>query len=93
LTSRPRDPTPSSVQQLIELASLSPEMREAVVHAVSSIHTKESLPFLASLLTSADASERARGVFGLSCSNRRVPAGLLRAAVRSRARRLLAWHV
>jgi hypothetical protein len=61
-----RDPAPGSIQQLVQLASLSPELREAVVHAISSIHTKESLPFLATLLTSADASEQARGVFGLS---------------------------
>jgi len=61
-----RDPAPSSIQQLVQLASLSPEMREAAIHALSSIHTKESLPFLATLLTSADGSERARGVFGLS---------------------------
>jgi hypothetical protein len=36
-----RDPAPSSIQQLVQLASLSPELREAAVHAISSIHTKE----------------------------------------------------
>jgi hypothetical protein len=61
-----RDPSPTSIQQLVRLASLSPEMREASIHAISSIHTRESLPFLASLLTSSDVKEQARGVFGLS---------------------------
>jgi hypothetical protein len=61
-----RDPSPASINQLVQLASLSPEMREASVHAISSIHTQASLPFLASLLTSSDANDQARGVFGLS---------------------------
>lgn len=61
-----RDPAPGSIQQLVQLTAVSPELREAAVHAISSIHTKESLPFLATLLTSPDASERAKGVFGLS---------------------------
>jgi hypothetical protein len=61
-----RDPSPASINMLVQLASLSPEMREAAVHAISSIHTQASLPFLASLLTSSDANEQARGVFGLS---------------------------
>ena len=61
-----RDPSPGSIEQLIQLASLSPEMREAAIHAISSIHTQASLPFLASLLVSSDPKEQARGVFGLS---------------------------
>ncbi|HEV8042831.1 MAG TPA: HEAT repeat domain-containing protein [Bryobacteraceae bacterium] len=61
-----RDPSPASIQQLVQLASLSPEMREAAIHAISSIHSQASLPFLASLLTSSDLIEQARGVFGLS---------------------------
>jgi hypothetical protein len=69
-----RDPAPSSIRRLIELASISQELRGAVVHAVSSIHTKESLPFLTTLLTSPDASERGRGVFGLSSFANQCPA-------------------
>ncbi len=61
-----RDPSPASINQLVQLASLSPEMREAAIHAISSIHSQASLPFLASLLTSSDPKEQARGVFGLS---------------------------
>jgi hypothetical protein len=61
-----RDPSPASIKQLVQLASLSPEMREAAIHAISSIHSQASLPFLASLLTSSDPNEQARGVFGLS---------------------------
>jgi hypothetical protein len=69
-----RDPAPSSVQELVQLASLSPELREAAIHALSSIHTKESLPFLAGLLTSSDPNEQARGVFGLSSFANACPA-------------------
>lgn len=61
-----RDPSPNSVQQLIQLASLAPDLREAAIHALSSIHTQQALPFLAGLLTSSDPNEQARGVFGLS---------------------------
>jgi len=61
-----RDPSPGSINALVQLASLSPEMRDAAIHAISSIHTQASLPFLASLLTSSDPKEQARGVFGLS---------------------------
>jgi hypothetical protein len=70
LRDRFRDATPSSVIPLSQLADVSsasaPELREAAVWALSAIHSKESLPFLASLLRSADPSEQARGVFGLA---------------------------
>jgi hypothetical protein len=61
-----RDPSPASINALVQLASLSPEMREAAIHAISSIHSQASLPFLASLLTGSDPKEQARGVFGFS---------------------------
>jgi hypothetical protein len=64
-----RDPTPTFVQQLAEFANLNPtstELRRASVWALSAIHSKDSLPFLASLLHSSDPVEQARGVFGLS---------------------------
>jgi len=69
-----RDPSPASISQLVQLASLSSEMREAAIHAISSIHTQASLPFLASLLTSSDPKEQARGVFGLSSFANACPA-------------------
>ncbi|MGI9072859.1 MAG: HEAT repeat domain-containing protein [Bryobacteraceae bacterium] len=64
-----RDVSIDSVQQLVEFAQASstpPELRSAAVMALASIHTKESLPFLASLLSSSDPEERMRGLFGLS---------------------------
>jgi hypothetical protein len=64
-----RDTTPTSILQLAQLAdaqSTSVELRQAAIWAVSSIHTRESQPFLASLLLSSDPDERARGVFGMS---------------------------
>jgi hypothetical protein len=69
-----RDPAPNSVQQLIQLTSLAPELREAAIHALSSIHTQQALPFLAGLLTSSDPNEQARGVFGLSSFANGCPA-------------------
>ena len=64
-----RDSTPGSVQQLAQLAGVSTtsaELRRAAVWALAAIHTKEALPFLASLLLSSDPDEQARGVVGLS---------------------------
>jgi hypothetical protein len=69
-----RDPSPNSVQQLIQLTSLAPELREAAIRALSSIHTQQTLPFLAGLLTSSDPDEQARGVFGLSSFANGCPA-------------------
>jgi hypothetical protein len=64
-----RDTTPGSILQLAQLAdaqSTSVELRQAAIWAVSSIHTRESMPFLAGLLLSSDPDERARAVFGMS---------------------------
>jgi hypothetical protein len=64
-----RDLSPDSVLRLVELAkadSTPPELRTATVRALTAIHTKESLQFLASLLSSSDPEVRMRGVFGLS---------------------------
>ncbi len=63
-----RDTTPASVLQLAGLAnesSSSPDLRAAAIWALTAIHTRESLPFLASLLSSSDASERVNAVIGL----------------------------
>ena len=40
--------------------------REKLDTALAAIHTRETLPFLATLLTSSDSEERMKGVFGLS---------------------------
>ena len=64
-----RDTTPGNMLQLVTLAenpSTPADLRAASVRAISATHTKETLPFLASLLTSSNAEEQRRGVFGLS---------------------------
>ena len=63
-----RDTTPGSVTQLAQYAgasTTSAAMRKAAVRALAAIHTKEALPFLASLLSSSDPYEQGRGIFGL----------------------------
>jgi len=57
------------VGQLTSLANIalpSSQLREPAVRALSSIHSRDARPFLASLLTSTDSGERMRGVFGLA---------------------------
>jgi hypothetical protein len=65
-----RDPSPDSVIQLgkfaAEVEATSPELHHAAIWALSAIHSKETLPFLSTLLASSSAAEQARGVFGLS---------------------------
>jgi hypothetical protein len=64
-----RDPTPAGVQQLASLAAgglAGSDPRAAAVRALAAIHTKESLPFLAMLLSSADPDEQVRAIYGLS---------------------------
>ena len=64
-----RDPTPASIQQLVWFVAGVPadcDIRAAAVRALAAIHTKETLPFLASLLSSADATEQERALYGLS---------------------------
>ena len=64
-----RSTSANSVQQLSALAGASgtsTDLRAAIVTALSSVHTREALPFLASLLASPNETERLRGVFGLS---------------------------
>jgi hypothetical protein len=64
-----RDQRPESVRQLVAIANTnqgSPDLRGAIIEALTSMHTGEALPFLASLLQSQDFSERMRGVTGLA---------------------------
>jgi hypothetical protein len=69
LASSWRDATPAPVQQLAAFAAEAPagsDIRSASVRALAAIHTKETLPLLASLLSSTDANEQERAVYGLS---------------------------
>ena len=71
-----RDATSESVKQLGDLLSVGgePDLRTASIVAISAIHTKEALPYLASLLNSPDLSERMKGVFGISSFANGCPA-------------------
>ena len=63
-----RDTTPTSVTQLVQYAaapSTPAQMRRAAVRALAAMHTKEALPFLATLLDSGDAFEQGQGIYGL----------------------------
>jgi hypothetical protein len=69
LASSWRDLTPAAVQQLATFAAgalAGSDIRSAAVRALAAIHTRETLPFLASLLFSADANEQVLAVYGLS---------------------------
>jgi hypothetical protein len=65
-----RDTTPAEVQDAASLAASAPPgsngLRAAAVRALAAIHTPGTLPFLATLLSSADPSEQERAVYGLS---------------------------
>ncbi|HLH41901.1 MAG TPA: hypothetical protein VKV74_02855 [Bryobacteraceae bacterium] len=63
-----RDSTPASVIQLRSFAAAQPpgDIRAAAVRALAAIHSKETLPFLASLLTSSDTGEQERAIYGIS---------------------------
>jgi hypothetical protein len=61
-----RDTAPNSVRQLARLAAENADLRMAAITALAAVHTREALPFLAELLTSADPAERMKGVFGIS---------------------------
>lgn len=72
-----RDTSPESVQQLIAMAndpSSASDLRAAIVWALKAMHTKESISFLASLLSSKDASERMNAVIGISSFANGCPA-------------------
>ena len=64
-----RDTDPSSIATLIAFAdteAASGELRNAIIRALAAIHTRESLPFLAGLLSSPSASDRMSAIIGLS---------------------------
>jgi hypothetical protein len=60
---------PASVTQLVAFASSSQpgtDTRAAAVHALAAVHTKESLSFLANLLTSSDPLDQSEAIYGVS---------------------------
>jgi hypothetical protein len=64
-----RDDSPSSVSELVRIAgssSYETDIRDAALTALVAIHSKEALPFLASMLFSDDPAQQMEGVFGLS---------------------------
>ncbi len=63
-----RDARPRAVQELAALAkSVPPEddLRSAAAVAFSAMHTKETLPYLAYLLSSSKRDEQLQGIYGL----------------------------
>jgi hypothetical protein len=64
-----RDSTPAAIQQLVSYAAglhTGSDIRAAAIRALAAIHTKATLRFLAYLLSSDDAAEQERAVYGLS---------------------------
>jgi hypothetical protein len=62
-----RDPEAAGVRQLAAMAGgASGDIRSAAIRALAAIHTKETLPFLATLLNSAVPDEQERAVYALS---------------------------
>jgi hypothetical protein len=64
-----RDPTPAAVTQMAAFASAAPlgsPIRAAAIRALAAVHTRETVPFLASLLSSSDSSEQERAIYGVS---------------------------
>lgn len=64
-----RDTSPASVAQLIAIAqdnASPPKLRAAAIYALRSIHTKETLPFFATLLSSADTNDQMDAVVAIS---------------------------
>jgi hypothetical protein len=62
-----RNPDPGTVTELAKWsANVTGDVRNAAIRALTSIHTREALPFLATLLGSTDPQEQAQAVIGLS---------------------------
>jgi len=64
-----RSVTPQAIGSLVQLAQLSSMpagVQQAAVWALRSIHTQETLPFLASLLDSSDSSLKLAGAIGIA---------------------------
>jgi hypothetical protein len=59
----------TDLQQLVSIATgAAPgsKLRSAAVRSLAAVHTKEAIPFLGSLLSSADSTEQERAVYGLA---------------------------
>lgn len=63
-----RGQDPASIDQMVKLVQTTPssDLKAALISALAAIHTRETLPFLASLLQSEDMNDRVKGIFGLS---------------------------
>jgi len=64
-----RDPTPAAVTQMASFAGAAPlgsPIRAGAIRALAAVHTQETLPLLASLLSSSDSSEQERAIYGVS---------------------------
>ena len=64
-----RDPTPAAVTEMASFAGTAPlgsPIRAAAIRALAAVHTQETLPFLASLLSSSDSGEQERAIYGVS---------------------------
>jgi hypothetical protein len=64
-----RDPAPAGIAQLGSVVAAEPAgtvLHGAAIKALAAIHTAETLPLLAGLLSSADPDEQAQAIYGLS---------------------------
>lgn len=63
-----RDASPNAVNQMIVIAGTTADadLRSAAIWALSSIHSKETLPFLGTLLGSTSVTEQLQGMYGIS---------------------------
>jgi hypothetical protein len=71
-----RSPNPEGVRALGDMATADsgiPKLAADAAYALRSIHTKESLPYLAKLLDSQDAELRAQAVAGFTLFARNLP--------------------
>lgn len=64
-----RDSTPAAATQLASFAGTAPvasPIRAAAIRALAALHTRDTLPFLASLLSSSSSSEQEQAIYGMS---------------------------
>lgn len=64
-----RDPSPASIGQLIAIATneaLPFNLKDAALEALAAIHTKETVPFFASLLTRPEGQYQMRAIVAIS---------------------------
>jgi hypothetical protein len=67
------DGSVKALGQITADTTASPAFREAAAHALAAIHTRESLPFLAALLSDEDATLRVEAIGGFSSFANNLP--------------------